>query len=256
MTALKYTVVLAWASYALAGHVTNSTCPSTGLSVTCDKAGFNTCAGDSLQTNIIVRCLDSSNGICPNAGNCNDNLAGVPPTGVKIDAKCYQDSPTAGNAQCVFNCVAATKLDGSVFYPVGCTSASSAVPSSSASTPAWSSASPTHSHSHPSGGLTHSHHHPSSGYSQPWPSHSYSWGNSTNYHTKTHTKTSSTPGSVYTTSSTTYYTTTLPGGSVSTGSSVVPITTTSPGPLLSNNAMGREAQGIFGLIVAGLLALV
>jgi len=106
---------------------------------------------------------------------------------------------------------------------------------------------------------THSPPAPSSGYSQSYPSQSYIWGNSTNYntHTKTQTQTTS-PGSVYTTSSTTYFTTTLPGGSVSTGTSVVPYTTTAASttaPLLSNNAMGREAQGVLGLIAAGLLAV-
>jgi len=45
-------------------------------------------------------------------------LAGVPPVGVKTSAECYQDSPTAGNAQCTFNCVNVTKVDGTVFYPL------------------------------------------------------------------------------------------------------------------------------------------
>ncbi|CAF9903358.1 MAG: hypothetical protein HETSPECPRED_000231 [Heterodermia speciosa] len=60
------------------------------------KAAF--CAGTSLETNIIIRC----NGTFGQPGNCDDNLAGVPPIGVKF-ATCYECSPTAGNAACSFN---------------------------------------------------------------------------------------------------------------------------------------------------------
>jgi hypothetical protein len=41
-----------------------------------------------------------------------------PGTGVKQGALCYEDSPTAGNAQCTFNCVNVTQVDGDVFYPL------------------------------------------------------------------------------------------------------------------------------------------
>lgn len=106
----------------------NYTCPATG--------SFNVCPSGSLSDNIIIRCTNG----CAVAGNCNDEyvllltmtqlqltlsylhslcrLAGVPPVGVKTSAECYQDSPTAGNAQCTFNCVNVTKLDGTVFYPL------------------------------------------------------------------------------------------------------------------------------------------
>ncbi|MCJ1314000.1 hypothetical protein MMC25_007680 [Agyrium rufum] len=62
-------------------------------------ANQNFCAGNSLTSNIIIRC---SKGI-GYGGNCNDNLAGIPPVGVKSAALCYQTSPTAGNAACSFN---------------------------------------------------------------------------------------------------------------------------------------------------------
>jgi len=293
---MKITVVLALVSSALAGFVSNSTCPNTGVSVHCPKDGFNTCAGDSLSTNIIIRCADSANGVCPQPGNCNDNLAGVPPVGVKTDAKCWQESPTAGNAQCVFNCVAVTKLDGTKFYPLGCTSASSSSSTASSTSTSTSSAPPKSSstksvssstksvsnstmsvsstHPHSSESKTYSHH--SSGYHNSTYSHHSHTGTGTHSHTYTHTgtyvhtktkstsatitKTKSGGGSVYTTSSTTYYTTTLPGGVVSTGSSVVAYTTTAAatttGPVLSNNAMGVEAQGLLGIAIAGLVALI
>ncbi|MCJ1483630.1 hypothetical protein MMC06_003798 [Schaereria dolodes] len=60
------------------------------------------CAGDSLQTNIIIRCV----GTVGQPGNCNDNLAGIPPVGVKVFAPCFQSSPTAGDAACSFDGVA------------------------------------------------------------------------------------------------------------------------------------------------------
>jgi len=272
MTALKFSVVLALASYVLAGHVSNSTCPSTGLSVTCSSDKVSYCVSDSLKSNIIVRCEDTSNGLCPTAGNCNDNLAGVPPVGVKTGAVCYQDNAWAGNAQCVYNCVLATKLDGKKFYPVGCTSASSSVAPSTSVT-ASTTLSSTHGHPESSSSPYHSKSSPSSGHHSHYPHSSYIWGNGTHSHhshtgtgshTKHHTKTYSTTytstsshtGSVYTTSSTTYFTTTLPNGATSTGSSVVSFTTTTSGPELSNNAAGYNANGVLGLAIAGLLALV
>lgn len=42
------------------------------------------CEGDSLQTNIIIRCVGSVG----QPGDCNDNRAGVPPIGVKTFAPC------------------------------------------------------------------------------------------------------------------------------------------------------------------------
>ncbi|CAL3968570.1 unnamed protein product, partial [Diplocarpon coronariae] len=48
------------------------------------------CAGDSLSTNIIIRCQDGVG----QPGNCNDNLAGYFPYGVQF-APCWQSSPTS-----------------------------------------------------------------------------------------------------------------------------------------------------------------
>jgi len=228
MAILKSTLILSLVASALAVSNCTSTiynCPATG--------SFNVCAGDSLKTNIIIRCVNG----CPQPGNCNDNLAGVPPVGVKTDAFCYQDSATAGNAQCTFNCVSVQKLDGSSIFPVGCSSASS---SSSTASKTTSSASKTASSTSSSGGH---------------------WGNTT----KSSPTTTSTPsggnggngghGSQVITSSTTYFTTTLPGGSISTGSSVVISTATSSPPVLSNDGNGLKADGIVVLLVGGLMAL-
>ena len=38
--------------------------------------------------------------------------------GVKQGALCWQESATAGNAACTFDCVNVTALNGTVFYPV------------------------------------------------------------------------------------------------------------------------------------------
>ncbi|KAF6232759.1 hypothetical protein HO173_008973 [Letharia columbiana] len=64
------------------------------------------CAGPSLTSNIIIRCTGTSG----QAGNCNDNLAGVPPLGVKGFAPCDESSPTAGDAACSY---------GGTVYPDG-----------------------------------------------------------------------------------------------------------------------------------------
>jgi hypothetical protein len=81
------------------------------------------CAGDSLQTNIIVRCTDGVG----QPGNCNDNLAGVPPIGVKTFAPCYQSSAVAADAACSWDGVAYP--DHGDPYPVpGYSASSSASP--------------------------------------------------------------------------------------------------------------------------------
>ncbi|MCJ1301876.1 Muc22p [Hypocenomyce scalaris] len=68
-------------------------------SFVCPASGGSFCAGNSLTTNIIIRC----SGIVGTPGNCDDNLAGVPPVGVKDYAPCYQSSPTTGDAACSYN---------------------------------------------------------------------------------------------------------------------------------------------------------
>ncbi|OCK82306.1 hypothetical protein K432DRAFT_380535 [Lepidopterella palustris CBS 459.81] len=70
--------------------------------ITCAIPDGDYCAGKSLTTNIIVRC---TNGI-GQPGNCNDNLAGVPPVGVKTFAPCYQSSDVAGDAACSWDGIA------------------------------------------------------------------------------------------------------------------------------------------------------
>ena len=68
---------------------------------TCAKPNQAYCAGDSLSTNIIIRCDENAIG---HGGNCNDNLAGEPPVGVNF-APCWQTSETSGDAACSKNCV-------------------------------------------------------------------------------------------------------------------------------------------------------
>jgi hypothetical protein len=67
---------------------------------TCTKPGAAYCAGDSLGTDIIIRC----NGTVGQPGRCGNNLAGQPPLG-SGGALCYQSSPEAGDAACEKNCV-------------------------------------------------------------------------------------------------------------------------------------------------------
>lgn len=100
-----------------------------------DAAGKNFCAGDSLQTNIIIRCTGEKG----QPGNCNDNLAGVPPIGVKTFAPCYQTSNTTGDAACSYNGMAYP--DSGEPFAIPGSSSSSAAPTYGAST---SSAAPTY----------------------------------------------------------------------------------------------------------------
>lgn len=58
------------------------------------------CAGDSLSTNIIIRCVNGVAG----PGNCNDNLDGEPPVG-DFPTTCWQTSLTSGDAACAKNCI-------------------------------------------------------------------------------------------------------------------------------------------------------
>lgn len=235
---LRTSVLLSLASAAIAVNNCTSniiTCPATG--------NFNVCSGDSLSSNIIIRCADG----CPQPGNCNDNLAGEPPVGVKTAAKCYQDSATAGNAQCTFDCVLVTKLDGSSFYPLGCSSSSS---SGSASSTSGSATSMSTSASSTGGGGSGG----SKTTSSTGPTTTGGGGSNGGGSGGGNGGGSGGNGGGVT-SSTTYYTTTLPGGSVSTGSSVVVIATGAP-PALSNDAGIVDARGMAVLGVAGLLALV
>ncbi|KAH8818013.1 hypothetical protein F5882DRAFT_388043 [Hyaloscypha sp. PMI_1271] len=58
------------------------------------------CAGESLGTNIIIRCVNGVAG----PGNCNDNLVGEPPIG-NFPSTCWQTSNSSGDAACAKNCV-------------------------------------------------------------------------------------------------------------------------------------------------------
>ncbi|MCJ1233196.1 hypothetical protein MMC14_001151 [Varicellaria rhodocarpa] len=73
-----------------------------GTFVCASSAPSAFCAGDSLSSNIIIRCTSGIG----QPDNCNDNLAGVPPVGVKSFALCYQSSPIAGDGACSFNGIA------------------------------------------------------------------------------------------------------------------------------------------------------
>jgi len=219
MALLKYTLFLSLVASALAGIAQNCTsaainCPATG--------SFNVCASDSLKGNILLTCVNG----CPQPGNCNDNLAGVPPVGIKSGASCYQDSPTAGNAQCTFNCVSVVKHDGTTFYPLGCTSSSPTSGPTSTTTSASVSG---------------------SGGSSP---------NTSLNPTGTGTSGGSGGHGGGVVSSTTYFTTTLPGGQVSTGSSVIVAATgTSTPSTLSNDGNGLKAEWLVMLLVGELIAL-
>ncbi|KAE9364719.1 hypothetical protein N431DRAFT_431531 [Stipitochalara longipes BDJ] len=69
------------------------------------------------SNSIIFRCVYDQGESEP--GNCNDDLVSVPPVGLKY-ASCWQSSPTAGDAQCTYECVAVTAANGTTFYPLGC----------------------------------------------------------------------------------------------------------------------------------------
>ncbi|KFZ10838.1 hypothetical protein V502_07893 [Pseudogymnoascus sp. VKM F-4520 (FW-2644)] len=86
--------------------------PTTGK-WTCHVPDAVYCAGDSLKTNIIIRCT----GLVGQPGNCNDNLAGEPPVGVQ-PTLCY--APELHKAACAKNCIVyggSGNLDGTFPLP-------------------------------------------------------------------------------------------------------------------------------------------
>ncbi|KAH8808091.1 hypothetical protein F5884DRAFT_791012 [Xylogone sp. PMI_703] len=88
-------VILSVAALASAqGYTTD---PSTGA-ITCSTPNAVYCAGDSLKTNIIIRCT----GTVGQAGNCNDNLVGEPPVG-NNPSECWASGPASGVAACAKN---------------------------------------------------------------------------------------------------------------------------------------------------------
>ncbi|KAK3360182.1 hypothetical protein B0T25DRAFT_565112 [Lasiosphaeria hispida] len=67
---------------------------------TCKTPGAAYCAGDSLKTDIIIRC----SGTVGQPGRCSNNLAGQEPIG-NHPSLCWQSSVTSGDAACEKNCV-------------------------------------------------------------------------------------------------------------------------------------------------------
>jgi hypothetical protein len=95
---------------------------------TCPIPNAAYCAGDSLKTNIIFRCI----GTKAQPGNCNDNLAGDFPFGVNY-APCWQPDATSGQAACSKNCIVyggSGNYNGTFTLP-GCVPTSSTTASSS-----------------------------------------------------------------------------------------------------------------------------
>jgi len=95
----------------------------------CAKPDAAYCAGDSLGTDIIIRC----DGTTGQPGRCGNNLAGQPPLGVG-GALCYQSSSTAGDAACVKNCVVYAPSGTWTLPASQCTPTYTASSSSSSST--------------------------------------------------------------------------------------------------------------------------
>jgi hypothetical protein len=123
---------------------------STDGTFTCAVADKAYCAGDSLGTDIIIRCTGTKG----QPGRCTDvcaellgretrwltwkqNLAGAPPLGVQ-PALCYQSSPTAGDAACEKNCVVYGASSSFTLPAAVCTpyyTATSSIAASTSSTP-------------------------------------------------------------------------------------------------------------------------
>jgi len=90
-------LLAAYAAFASAQITQN---PNGTITCPANAPNGDFCAGESLGTNIIVRC---NNGV-GQPGNCNDNLDGEPPFG-DTPTSCWQTSDTSGDAACVKNCV-------------------------------------------------------------------------------------------------------------------------------------------------------
>ncbi|KAJ9156355.1 hypothetical protein NKR23_g1296 [Pleurostoma richardsiae] len=96
---MKTTALILAASAALASA--QATYNETDGKYHCAKPNAAYCAGDSLGTNIIIRCNSDSIG---QPGNCNDNLDGEPPIGLAF-SPCWETSKTSGDAACSKNCI-------------------------------------------------------------------------------------------------------------------------------------------------------
>ncbi|KAF3906888.1 hypothetical protein ABW21_db0209128 [Orbilia brochopaga] len=116
---MKFTTFALVAASAVSAQVTFNSGDNT-FSCLGAAAGKNFCAGNSLSSNIIIRCTGEKG----QPGNCNDNLAGIPPVGVKSAALCWQTSDTSGDANCSFNGTVYPD-NGSAPFPIPSGSASS-----------------------------------------------------------------------------------------------------------------------------------
>jgi len=118
------TLVLAASALSSAQVVYNST---TGQYI-CSRPNSAFCAGDSLGTDIIIRC--DANGF-GQPGRCTNNLAGQFPLGVQ-PALCWQSQPQAGDAACEKNCIVYAsqpfRLPSSVCTPYATASGTGAGP--------------------------------------------------------------------------------------------------------------------------------
>ncbi|ROT37676.1 hypothetical protein SODALDRAFT_325229 [Sodiomyces alkalinus F11] len=90
-------LLLSWSALA-AAQVTYDN--NTGKYV-CETPDASYCGGASLQTDIIIRCNNASQG---QPGRCSEILAGHRQQD-GAPAVCYQTSPTEGDAACAQNCV-------------------------------------------------------------------------------------------------------------------------------------------------------
>ncbi|MCJ1381596.1 hypothetical protein MMC17_004707 [Xylographa soralifera] len=81
---MKTTLTLLAASALSLAHAQVTVNGTTAFQCPGAAAGKNFCAAASLTSNIIIRCA----GTVGQPGNCDDNLAGVPPVGVKDFAPC------------------------------------------------------------------------------------------------------------------------------------------------------------------------
>ncbi|KAL2757900.1 hypothetical protein ACRALDRAFT_2040230 [Sodiomyces alcalophilus JCM 7366] len=89
-------LLFAWSALTAAQVTYNN---NTGEYV-CDRPNANYCGGNSLETDIIIRCNNASQG---QPGRCAESLVGYQPPGGS-PAVCYQTSPSGGDAACAQNC--------------------------------------------------------------------------------------------------------------------------------------------------------
>lgn len=93
---MKYTAALLIASAAFTSAQVTYNATTGKFICPANAPNGNFCASSNNQeTNIIIRC---TNGV-GQPGNCNDNLAGRPPTGVRY-SPCFETNNLVGDAAC------------------------------------------------------------------------------------------------------------------------------------------------------------